>query len=409
MPKVLLTASTFPRWKEDTVPVFILELARALVKNECEVHLIAPHYRCARQEELIDGIHVARFRYAPDSLEKLAYGTGILPNVKHNPWLLFLLPGFLIGQFATTLRLVHRHRISCINAHWIFPQGLVGLAVKALRRGTRLVVTVHGGDIFALARVRFLAPVLRLVLDHSDLVTVNSSATADAVRALCPEARVYLVPMGVDAARFAPRAADPEIRLRLAPEGHRVILFCGRLTSKKGVRYLMDAMPIILGTAPDAVLAVVGDGDERAALERQVRNLGLGSTVRFLGAVPNERLPEYYNASDVFACPSIVDEQGDTEGLGVVLLEAAASGIPAVASRVSGIIDVVLDGRTGLLVEEKNPERIAEGLLRILNDQAMRVQMGECARRMVEERFTWEHVALHFYENLFPEEKLTET
>jgi glycosyltransferase involved in cell wall biosynthesis len=398
--RVLLTATTFPRWEGDARPVFVLELARALVRRGIEVHLLAPHAAGARTAEIVDGIRVRRFRYAPPSFERLAYGSGILPNVKRNPLLLFLLPSFLAGQLAAALRILRTADIRCVNAHWIFPQGFVGLALKSCGE-VRLVTTVHGGDIFALSRVPALVPVLRRVLSRSDAVTVNSLATAAAVRAVSPAVNPVLIPMGVDATLFSPGRADPALRERHAPRGEMLLLFCGRLALKKGVRYLLEAMPAILAQKPRTVLVVAGEGEEGASLRGLAQNLGLGESVRFLGAVPNAALPAYYASSDLFVCPSIVDERGDTEGLGVVLLEAAASGLPAVASRVGGIPDVVRDGETGVLVAERSPHEIARAVLELLSDAGRRERLGRQARTLVLERFTWDRIAERFVQTLF--------
>lgn len=394
--KVLLTATTFPRWAGDARPLFILDLARGLVRAGWEVHLLAPHCRGAARAEVMDGVRVSRFRYAPAALERLAYGAGILPNVKRNPFLLLLVLPFLVAQLLATLRLLRRERIALLNAHWIFPQGLTGLAAAALAPGVRLVTTVHGGDIFALARVRPMVPLLRLVLARSARVTVNSSATGEAVRAVCPGAAIEPIPMGVDAGLFSPARADAALRRRLAPGGGPLLLFCGRLALKKGVRYLIEAMPAVRERHPAAVLAIVGDGEEGERLRQQVRDAGLEEAVRFVGAVPNAELPPFYASADLFVCPSIVDERGDTEGLGVVLLEAAASALPVVASRVGGIPDVVRDGENGFLVAEKSPGEIAAAVLRLLADAGARRRLGERSRALVEGEFTWARVAGRF-------------
>lgn len=400
--RVLLTATTFPRWAGDVLPVFVLELARALVRQGVEVHLLAPHAAGARTEEILDGIRVRRFRYAPARWERLAYGHGIVPNVSRNPWLLLLVPGFLAAQLGSVLRLLRREGIRCLNAHWIFPQGFVGAIAKAAQPGLRLVVTVHGGDIATLGRRAAFRPMLRWTMRRAEVVTAVSAETAAGVRGVCPQAPLSRISMGVDAARFRPRAEASAARRRLAPEGGPLLLFCGRLAQKKGVRHLVEALPAVLARVPDAGLAIVGDGEEREGLERLVRERGLGAAVRFVGAVPNEALPDYYAAADIVCCPSIVDSRGDTEGLPVVALEAAACGLPVVASRVGGMAEAVRDGETGILVPQKDPAALAAAVVGLLEDPARRRRMGERGRRMVEEEFTWDGIARRFAAELFP-------
>jgi glycosyltransferase involved in cell wall biosynthesis len=341
-------------------------------------------------------VRVTRFRYAPERWERLAYGYGMLPNVSRAPLLLLLVPGFLLAQLWATLRLLRRRRFDCLNAHWIFPQGLVGVAARWFTPGLRLVVTVHGGDISALGSRRALRPMLRWVLGRAALTLPVSSVTEQAVRAVCPEAPTERISMGVDATRFRAASGSSALRERFADGAGPLLLFCGRITQKKGLRHLIAALPAVRMESPAARLLVVGDGEERRALEELAASLGLGGAVAFAGAVPNDQLPEYYAAADLCVCPSIVDARGDTEGLPVVLLEAAATGLALVASRVGGIPDLVRDGETGLLVPPEDPEALGKAILRLLGDEPLRRRLGENARALVLATFTWEQVAARY-------------
>jgi phosphatidylinositol alpha-1,6-mannosyltransferase len=165
---------------------------------------------------------------------------------------------------------------------------------------------------------------------------------------------------------------------------------------KKGVRYLIKAMPKILASEPKAVLTVVGDGPEKAALGGLVDELGLTSQVSFVGAVSNEKLHDHYTRSDVFVAPSIRDREGDTEALGVVILEAAASGTPIVATVVGGIPDIVTSYETGLLAEAANSDELAEAILCLAGDQELSKRLASNARRLVEAKFAWGSIVDRF-------------
>jgi glycosyltransferase involved in cell wall biosynthesis len=124
--------------------------------------------------------------------------------------------------------------------------------------------------------------------------------------------------------------------------------------------------------------------------------MGLGDGVKFVGAVPNTELPAYYAQADVFVAPSVVGRNGDTEGLGVVLLEAAAAGVPLVASDVGGIPDIVQHEQTGLLVEPEDPEALAASILRVLTDRDLAPRLSDSGRQHVNERFSWGTVVDRF-------------
>ena len=166
------------------------------------------------------------------------------------------------------------------------------------------------------------------------------------------------------------------------------ILFTGRLIERKGVEYLIAAMPLILAQRP-AILQITGNGHRRENLERFANSLGLQDTVQFLGFVSNERLDQLYADCDVYVNPSIVDERGDTEGLGVGPLEAFAHGRPVVASAVGGITDVVKHQETGLLVPEKDEGALARGILEVLADPSRAAGLAMAGLEYARQWFDW--------------------
>ncbi len=209
-----------------------------------------------------------------------------------------------------------------------------------------------------------------------------------------PRDRVAVVPLGVDREAFRPRdraAARAALASQglATDDGTRVLLAVGRLEPLKGFDILVRALAQL--TVPDEVVLWVAGGDERSAPERArleavAREVGCAARVRFLGAVPHEQLPTYYNAADVAVVPSFY------ESFGLVALEAMASGVPVVASRVGGLVATVSDGRTGYLVPWRCPEPFAEKIDLLLRNEPLRRALGE-AGRVAMERFSWESVA----------------
>lgn len=324
-PKLLVLASTYPRWPGDPEPSFVHELSRRLI-GAFDVTVLCPHAQGTPGREVMDGVQVIRYRYAPASLEILVNDGGIVTNLKRRPWAWLLVPGFLLLQAWALWRLVRTEQPEVIHAHWLIPQGLLVAALGALGfRVPPFLVTSHGADLFAL-RGRAFDALKRFVLHRAAAATVVSQGMLEKVVRIGGDvSRVAVEPMGVDLQeRFRP---DPEVRRSQAE-----LLFVGRLVEKKGLRYLLDAMPRILGQCPQASLTVAGFGPEEAARRAQAEHLGIAGRVNFLGAVPQAGLPELYRRAAVFAAPFVETASGDQEGLGLVVVEALGCGCPVVIS-----------------------------------------------------------------------------
>lgn len=386
-PRLLVIASTYPRWRGDSLPPFVHELARRLTP-QFEVHVLVPHTSGAATREELDGVEVHRFHYLPARFETLAYSGGMLPGLRRRPWRLLALPLFLMAEWWAALRLLRRQRFAAIHAHWLLPHGLIALMARALcGYRLRLVCTSHGADLYGL-KGRFARSLQRRVIRGSTHVTVVSRAMLDTVRSdLGDSGNCSVLPMGVDTrTRFVPPAAG-------APRSG--ILFVGRLADKKGVMVLLEAMAR-LRDLPEARLRIIGTGAEEAHLRRQASALDLGASVQFMGAVANPELPGWFQQSMVLAFPSIVTPYGDQEGLGLVPVESLACGCPVVASDLPAVRDVIRDGETGLLTPPGDADRLAETLRRLLRDPALGARLARQGRDYVQEHFDWEGIAQRY-------------
>ena len=289
--RILVTTSTFPRWGNDVEPSFVFELCRRLKENY-RVHVLAPHAVGALLEEQFDNVQVTRYRYFFNGWERLAYQGGILANMKQQPLRIALVPFFSLFQVAAILKLLRRYRFDLIHAHWLIPQGLCTTVVRRLtNHAPPLLCTSHGGDLFGL-KGEFMTWLKRCVLNDAYAVTTVSHAMKDAIRPLGVDMeKVQTIPMGVDLQNlFIP----PENRKQ-----SKSILFVGRVVEKKGLRFLIEAMPAILEKHPDAKLRVAGDGQELTVIKKLANNLGVDRRIQFLGAVSNGSLPGLYQTSDV--------------------------------------------------------------------------------------------------------------
>ena len=218
--------------------------------------------------------------------------------------------------------------------------------------------------------------ITRYALARADRVTATGMRLAEAtLRYMPPDVEVAVIPYGVDLDRFHPQEHDPRDDL--------VVGSVGRLSPEKGLKYLLRAMAKITRQEPRARLLLAGDGPERRSLERLATRLGLVDRVEFTGEVAHDQVPQTLARMNVFAMPST------WEGFGVAALEAAAMGLPVVASNVHGIPDVVEDGVTGILVPPKDVAALSQAILRLLRDPEERRRMGRAGREMVATRYSW--------------------
>ena len=384
-PTLLVLTSTFPKGLNDSTPPFVFQLCRHLLPH-FEVTVLAPAAGSAPEVDTLQGIKVRRFHYFwPRSLERLTHGA-MLENLVRNPWLWLQAPFFVLFELVATLRLARAMRPDVIHAHWFVPQGIVA-ALAGLMLRIPVVVTAHGGDVYGL-RGRLLDAMRRAVASRCEAVTVVSRDMAMNLPGVVSRRGEppKVMPMGVDTQRFSEAPAHNG-------NSEQVVLFVGRLARKKGLEYLIRAFPGVLARHPDARLVVVGDGPCREQLEALSSQLRLGDRVRFAGAQPPAALPRLYRASRVFVLPSVVAMSGDTDGLPVVLLEAMAAGCSLVGSAVGGIPDVMINGRTGLLVEPGAPAALAAAINQVLESPDQAARMGSLAQRWARRRFDWRQVA----------------
>jgi glycosyltransferase involved in cell wall biosynthesis len=380
--KVLVLTSTFPRWVGDKEPPFVFELCRRL-GDQFDVLVLAPHADGAKCSESMAGIDVVRFRYFFARWERLAYQGGILANLKRSRWCYLLLPFFFLAQVVALRKILREQRIDAIHAHWLIPQGLsvaiVGLFIKNM---PPWICTSHGGDLLGL-NGWLLNRIKRWVIRSSSLLTVVSKAVADCALSLGVKTeQLHTISMGVDTReRFAPSTTSTR--------SDNELLFVGRLVEKKGVTYLLDAMPEIISQYPGVHLSVVGNGPEENALKQQADRLGIAHAVTFLGSLNNSEIPELYRRATVFVAPSIVTAQGDQEGLGLVLVEALACECPVVASDLPAIRDVVTDGVNGLICRQKDSADLAAKVCSLLGHADLRDELGKAGRQYVQRHFDW--------------------
>ncbi|MFF4139938.1 glycosyltransferase family 4 protein [Streptomyces sp. NPDC001698] len=311
----------------------------------------------------------------------------------------------LLPTPGATRRAVGLLREHGCTAVWFGAAAPLGLMAPALRRAgaERLVATTHGHEA-GWAQLPAARGLLRRVGESTDTITYLGEYTRSRIAAaLTPEAagRMVQLPPGVDEKVFHPGSGGDEVRARLGLTDRPVVVCVSRLVRRKGQDTLIRAMPRILAAEPDTVLLIVGGGPYEKELRALAARTGVSGSVRFTGSVPWAELPAHYGAGDVFAMPCRTRRGGlDVEGLGIVYLEASATGLPVVAGDSGGAPDAVLDGETGWVVRGGSPEEAADRVVTLLGDAELRRRMGERGRSWVEERWRWDLLAQRLQELL---------
>lgn len=288
--------------------------------------------------------------------------------------------------------LARRQTFSAVHAGRVLPEGLVGLAVARLCR-LPAVIYAHGEEITCWRTPR-KAQALSYTFRHADCVIANSEFTRAELLNLGVDAnRIVLINPGVDLERYRPDLPSADLRAQLAlGSGQKLILSVGRLHRRKGFDQVIRALPGLRQAGLDVHYAIIGIGEDREYFAGVAREAAVQQRVHFLGHVAAEDLPRWYCAADAFAMPNR-EIDGDTEGFGMVFIEAAACGCPAVAGMAGGTGAAVLDGVTGLRVDGESAAAVAEGLHRILSDDQFASQLGQGGLRRANEDFSWERVA----------------
>jgi len=328
-------------------------------------------------QEAVDAVH-------PNSVHRL--------NLRRVWWLKPESLGMYARFFFKSLGLSLRHDFESIHAIRSLPEGLSGWAVARLR-GIPIVIYAHGEELTSWVEGgKYQA--MRFALRHADCVVANSDFTREQLLGMGVDSRkVIIINPGVDIDRFHPGYRTEDLRRSIGvDENQKLILSVGRLMRRKGFDRVIAALPRLSEQGTDARYAIIGIGDEEDYLRRTAQENGVADRVHFLGHVEPDDLPRWYCAADVFAMPN--REVGrDTEGFGMVYVEAGACGTPSIAGNAGGTGSAVLDGMTGLRVNGDDLEAITEALHRILSDGALAARLAEAAFKRARDELSWEQVA----------------
>ena len=379
--RILHIVTAFPRQLGDPIAPWLVELLHRLRARGHDIEVLASSYRGLGDQDH-DGIRVHRFRYFPARWERLTHEETAPDRMRRSPLYAIMPLFFLVAGMRRAWSLARRHRYDIVHVHWPMPMALLGWAARR-GRSMPMVTTFYGIELrWVQSRLPFLKWLVRWAARTSSQAVAISWYTARELRKFAD------VPIEV-----IPYTAEFPVPLSAvtARATNQSILFVGRLIERKGVHHLIRALGAVRERTP-ARLVIIGDGPERPPLEALARDAGVAEHVDFRGRVSDEELRQAYATATVFVLPSVLDARQDTEGLGVVLLEAMNYSVPVVASEIGGITDIVQHERTGLLVPPGDETALAAALTRLLTDRALSNTLGAAGLRALRESFSWERI-----------------
>jgi len=352
--KIVILTPLFPPKHLAGLEIAAYNIARHLAEKH-EVHVITTLDEDLSKKSMEDGFYVHRFK------------TSKIPILRT---VLYYIRSF----FA-----VKKINPDIVHVQTIF-LALSGLLIKKFQHKP-YVVYGRGSDVYLPWKFKNL--ISKAILKNADAVIALTDDMKREIQKIY-DRNVFVIPNGIDLEIFK-NLSKEDLCSKLEMGEEKVIMFVGTLRPVKGVKYLIEAMKILIDKSKNSRLFIVGDGEERKYLENLVKELVLEKYVTFIGKVPNEKIPEYMTASDVFILPSL------SEGFPVTVVEAMASGLPIIATDVRGLPEIIKDGENGFLVEPKNLEQIVDKVLLLLEDDELREGISRNNKGKAKE-YSWEAV-----------------
>jgi len=383
--KVLFLTTSFPRFEGDYAGIFVFNLAKFLNKNGIEIEVVVPNEGLLKKDETIEGIHVHRFSYFIKKFQKITYGGGGIPeNLKKNKLLYFLLPFFLISFFLNSIK--QAKEADLIQCLW-FPIGILGILINFFYK-KKLIVNIRGSDRKYLKKFSLFS---RIIIKKSDALIAVGKELIKEIKTT-KEKKLFFISNGVDV------TSKKEFEISISK---KIILYAGNLSKNKSVDTLIEAAKIVKNEE-DFILLIAGDGPERRSLESKAQ--GLEEKVIFINFISQKKLFYLMEKSHVFVLPSL------SEGRSNVILEAFASGLPVIASRIPANLEMVEEGDNGLLFEPGKSTELAKKIVILLRNQNMRYELAEGAKGFIyKNELTWENTAkkyINIYERILKEERI---
>jgi glycosyltransferase involved in cell wall biosynthesis len=387
--KILVTASTFPAFENDSRARIVLDICKSISwLGKSDIFVLAPHCKHARLTDTLEGIKVLRYRYAyPVELECIS-GQGMFNKIMKNNFLSMLVPLFVFSQLFKSIKIILTLLPDIVIGHWIIPQGLVTSVIKKLFPNIRTVLVCHGTDGLIINHNRFLTKMGEIIFKNTDKVIAVNKILGNLLLDRFPflENKLSVIYCSADIKRFA---KCRKVTNWDKPRNNYNILFIGRLENVKGVSYIIEAMKAVIKCYPKATLSIIGDGTQRDFLMNLSISYKLNRNIFFLGAKGNSELVDYLAETDLLIVPS-VNLSNDVEGIPVVIFEAMAAKVTIITTDAGGICEVIKHYETGLIIQQKDIDKLSEGIITLLTNDCLRQRLAENAFEVLNKDFSLE-------------------
>ena len=301
---------------------------------------------------------------------------------------LIFCPSILGALKKIPFEIVHTHTPRKLFAEFVALHKLLNRRKFPYVVSIRLLNTSLSPFLDGISRV-YRKTVEKILFKHAERVVVQTKANKTFLMKNCgiSTEKIEIIPNAVDARLFNPSLFDPyQAREKYRFKGDKIVLFAGRLTTQKGLEYLLRAIPLIRKEIPHVKLLIIGTGSQERSLKDLSATLGIADDVFFLGNVPHGSMPELYSLASIFVLPSL------SESFPNAMLEAMAMEKPVVATRVGVIPEIIVNGETAIIVKPGETKQLADEIVRVLSDEKLLRRIAFNGRKLVTTEFTWDYV-----------------
>lgn len=407
--KICILTHTFPRFEKDVAAPFMDGVAKGIAKNKNDVFVLTPYSPKFPKKNKSIFYKLITYKYFPiNSFHKLGYSETLTDDKTLKFTNLLLSPFMFIFGMVALYKLVKKEKIDIINAHWILPNGFIAAVVSKFT-GVPVVSTLPGSDVYMANRNDIYRYMAKFAAETSSAITSNSPQLLSDLAKICEKLGIkkgviqkksYTVMYGADPKKFYPSKKNIEkIKSKLIINKKNIVVSSvGRLVSKKGYKYLIEAASLVIKKNKNVIFTIFGEGDQRQELEQRINELNMKNNFRLPGWVKYSELPSYQNLGDIFILPSIRDESGNLDDQSVSVVEAMACAKPVITTDFPGYKIVVEHGRNGYLVSEKRSDLIAKAIIDIISSKNKMRSMSKRSRYLAVNNLSWEVIGKNYTE-----------
>lgn len=409
--KVLVCTSTFPSNSSDKVPDFVRQqiIEMRLADPKMEFVVLAPHSYGITKEDIVEHEYYKEYRFHYFWLRRMETLTtwGILPALRQNPLMYFVIPFFALSQLMALYRVVTKENPDVLYAHWFTPQA-INVWIVSLLKNKPFVFTTHASDVSILAKFPFTKYLVRTISARAQAITAVSQKTLNKLIKFLDkktwkqiQSKTFVLPMGTDLiVTKSNQSASTAFLKKLGIQKEEiVILFLGRLAEKKGVEYLIKAYSTLSTIErKKTTLIIAGDGYSRTKLEKLSKPVT--GRIIFAGFVSGSQKSALIGRANIICIPSVTNSQGDEEGMPVVLIEALSLGKIVIISSVANVDETIRHGLNGFVFKQKDPNAIRHAI-RVVSRKTRR-ELDTISQQAIKDsqKYSWKNLVPN-YINIF--------